>query len=405
MKSLTVKLGVILIGICLLIYYGYVNAQDSTYWDLVTIGGKCGFKDSKGKIVIKPQFDECYYFFEGLSTVRMKNKWGVIDETGRVVISPKFDDPITFIEGYAIVKVGEKYGYIDRTGKYIIEPKFIEASIFSDGLAKVRDGEKYGYIDITGNYVIEPKFNSASIWFFDGLASVKVGDKWGYIDKYGNYIIEPQFADAFLFSEGFAAVNFGFKWGYINKEGKSVFESRFDKASSFSPDGLASVKVGEKWGFINKKGDVVIDPKFDGPISPNFGPDFYNGMARVKIDGMKASIDVSGQVISSDWKYCCRGSDEATFVYYNKKNMSYPSKNIVRMWSKWVQMGKGYNMQLLDIDCLNKTIKVLNTTSYGRDGKVIYSDSKSPEKSEPDYIVPNSLMEGLSDIVCSQKLK
>lgn len=371
MKSSSLKLGVILICIWLLISYGYTNAEDSADWSPVQIGGKCGFKDSKGKTVIRPQFDECNYFYEGLAAVKIRGKWGFINETGKVVISPRFSESSTFLDGLAIVKVGEKSGYIDMTGNYVIEPKFDEASIFSDG-----------------------------------LAPVMVGDQWGYIDRSGNYVIEPKFIDAFLFSEGFAAVNLGSGWGYIDKQGKPVFGSQFfDRASSFSYNGLASVKVGNRWGFINKKGDMVIDPKFDSPLGSDRGPTFYGGKARVIIDDRIENIDVGGEIISGDWVSCCAGKDGLTFVYYNQNKTNYLSKNIVRVWSKWINPGVENTMDLDEIDCLNKTYKTLNITSYDKERRVVSSYSNTPEKSELHYIVPNTLMENLSDIVCPQKSK
>ena len=335
MKSL-VRLGVIFICMVLLVSYGFTEAEDSKYWP-VEVDEKCGYEDKVFNIVIKPQFDNCDFFYEGLARVKIKDKWGFINETGKIVISAKFDEVMfRFYEGLASVEVGGKWGYIDKTGKYVIEPKF-------------------DYADDS---------------FTDGLARVRIGDKWGYIDKTGKYIIELKFAFASPFWEE-----------------------------------LASVKVGNKWGFINKKGDIVIDPRFDFDSPLRLSPFFRLGKSWVKIDNKWKNIDMSGEIISKDWEYCYQNKVGVQFVYYNKKSMSYPSKNIVRVWAKWVKLGEGYNMDLHEIDCLNKTTKLLNSTRYNKEGKVISSYSLSAEKSELNYIVPNSLMEGLSDSACSPKSK
>jgi len=399
MKSLLVRFGVILICIWLLISYGYGMGQDSTNLIPAHIGGKCGYKDKKGRMIIRPMFDECSFFIEGLAAAKIRNKWGFIDETGKMIITPKFDLVFSFSNGLAGVKIGEKWGYIDKRGKYVIDPKFDYAHTFVDGLASVKDGEKYGFININGNYVIEPRFDLAYNWWSEGLTFVKVGDKWGYIDRSGNYVIDPRFLDASPFSQGLAAVNLGSGWGYIDQKGRPLFGSTsFNRAENFTQDGLAAVKVANKWGFINKKGDIVIDPKFDS-LDPDVGPMFSEG--RAMVEGF-ISIDVSGQVISEDWILCARGKDDIHFVYYNKKNISFPSKNTVKLWSKWVELGKGYDMSLSEMDCLNKTYKFVSLTYYNKEGNVTSSHSYAPEKSELRYIVPNTLMEILFDKVCSQ---
>ena len=52
------------------------------------VGEKFGYIDKAGKIVINPQFDDAYNFFEGLASVGVEDKWGYIDQTGRYVWEP-----------------------------------------------------------------------------------------------------------------------------------------------------------------------------------------------------------------------------------------------------------------------------------------------------------------------------
>ena len=142
----------------------------------VKVGGKWGFIDTKGEMVISPQFDEAGKFSEGLAAVFSQCRWGYIDKTGAFVIKPQFKFALEFSEGLAVVdphpanegpcppgKSHGKLGYINRSGKLVIEPQFDLAFQFIKGVARVsivnpkdENDLKQGYIDKTGKYIWKP---------------------------------------------------------------------------------------------------------------------------------------------------------------------------------------------------------------------------------------------------------
>jgi len=208
---------------------------------MVKVGGKVGFADETGKLVINPQWDSAFPFNEGLAMVCV----GECD--------------YEHIAGYRLTKNFQritleqtyKYGFLDESGKLAINPSFEEARNFSEGMAAVCLGigcyytldrkdksRKWGYIDKAGSIIIPAQFDEAYD-FKEGLASVSVGGKWGYIDKTGKFLINPQFDDAGPFEKGFAQVGLKvpgkeessnpydgskIKFGYIDKTGKYIWE-------------------------------------------------------------------------------------------------------------------------------------------------------------------------------------
>uniref|UniRef100_A0A7C4CB44 WG repeat-containing protein n=1 Tax=candidate division WOR-3 bacterium TaxID=2052148 RepID=A0A7C4CB44_UNCW3 len=61
----------------------------------------------------------------GLFPVIVGGKWGYIDKSGSLVVNPQFDWAADFSEGLARVGIGVwplKYGYIDKNGKFVWEP-------------------------------------------------------------------------------------------------------------------------------------------------------------------------------------------------------------------------------------------------------------------------------------------
>jgi len=148
----------------------------------VEIDGKWGFIDKNGKQIIAPQFSEAWDFSDGLARVRfgdaiadfrsskenlreslsklqsdeITGKWAYVDKTGKVVIKPQFDQAWYFAEGLAPVRIEQKWGYIDKTGTIVIPPQFDRAYCFMDGCAPVEVGNKIGYIDLVGKWIWKP---------------------------------------------------------------------------------------------------------------------------------------------------------------------------------------------------------------------------------------------------------
>jgi hypothetical protein len=291
-------------------------------------GGKHGYIDQMGNVVIEPQFDYAGQFSEGLAYVIEDDKVGYIDGTGRYVIEPQFgtwaesgiggtdtlgpDDFFTFSEGLASVIRGGKHGYIDQSGAFVIEPQFDYAGDFSEGRAPVLVDDGWGFIDRTGQFILEPQGGFVE-GFSEGLAAVEVGDKWGYIDRTGTFVIEPQFDYATVFSGGLAVIGvsdpstYRAQWGYIDTTGNIVVEPQYDMAVSFT-EGLAAVQVGDRWGYIDTTGQFVIEPQFViqspdvGFIS--FTWMFSEGLAAMQVDDTWGYIDKTGTFVIQpqfDW--------------------------------------------------------------------------------------------------------
>jgi hypothetical protein len=190
----------------------------------ITVGGKIGFVDRSGKLLINPQFDSAQNFSEGMSLV-------CLGSCPFFEITTKADD--------------SKYGFIDEKGQFVVNPQYDGAMSFSQGLAAVclgrcgyaDDGSrKWGFLDKNGNIAIPLQFGYVYS-FADGLAPACVGKctnygtkfdgKWGFIDKSGKFIITPQFDDVNGFQNGIAQVTIGkakdAKKGYIDKTGKFVW--------------------------------------------------------------------------------------------------------------------------------------------------------------------------------------
>ena len=117
-------------------------------------------------------------------------------------------------------------------------------------------------------------------------------------------------------------------------------------------------------------------------------------------------------VWGTDWKQV--RSTGSAILYYDTEEITHPSKDIVKVSTKWAYTEKGiknakevfgdkyenlsYSIKSYEINCKDKASRILSITDYNKDGTVISSDSKTnPEWS---HISPETVLESLSKMVC-----
>jgi len=251
--------------------------------------------------------DQTFGFSEGLGRVELGGKRGFIDKTGRLVIQPQFEKAWDFSCGRAMIEKDGKRGYIDPTGRPVIEPRFPDARSFSEGLAGVRKDALWGFIDPSGKFAILPKFEDMDRGFSEGLAAVGADGLYGFIDKTGKFVVKPRYDNATNMLRGRAAVRKGKYWAYINKEGKEVTPFIFASTVGFGKDPCVAyvniptastwfmpndpndktgtIALGVKTCFIDPNGKIVFNPP------PGVDVGFFN-------EGLCMAIDrTSGQFL------------------------------------------------------------------------------------------------------------
>lgn len=88
--------------------------------------------DSKGKKACDfaaDHMDLC--MSDGLIAYEKGGKWGYVNTEGKVIIKPQYDEARSFSCGLAAVCKGEKWGFIDTSGEVVIEYQFAGADYFN----------------------------------------------------------------------------------------------------------------------------------------------------------------------------------------------------------------------------------------------------------------------------------
>lgn len=236
-----------------------------------------GLIDVSGKIVVKPRFDFCGTFRNGLCSITLKSKQGFIDKSGEFRISPKFDFCWDFQRGqtYTTMRKAHLWYIGSLTGGVSLLKRVQNARGVAEGVIPVVKDSTWQFIACDGSSLDFGFFESTGHCFHEGMIGVKNNGKWGAIGIDGSEKVPCCYHKIDNYCEGFAPVAVEIsssqksdrkkKWGYVDKSGTLVIEPKYDYVFDFC-SGVAEFWVGDpenldyESGYIDIKGSVIWGP-------------------------------------------------------------------------------------------------------------------------------------------------
>jgi len=88
----------------------------------VKVGGKLGFIDKTGTMMVNPVYENAHAFNEGLAAVQRGSKWGYIGTDGTTMIPLTYEEAGDFNQGLAQVKINSDLCWIGKEGKIAWSP-------------------------------------------------------------------------------------------------------------------------------------------------------------------------------------------------------------------------------------------------------------------------------------------
>ena len=202
---------------------GFACVYDSGRYRFIDKNGNFAFGETA-------KFLSAKSFSNGLAAIYADNgKWGYIDTKGKIVIQPQFEGAFNFDEKLAPVIKSGKIGFIDKTGKFVIQPVYESATEFENGLASVWKNCKYSHITSNGEIKTDVTQNKNYV-FSDGVSPAKaISPKdgmyyWGYIKTDGSWLVKPELDYASPLTNGKGYVWKDNRLGDITKDGKIVWQ-------------------------------------------------------------------------------------------------------------------------------------------------------------------------------------
>jgi hypothetical protein len=245
--------------------------------------GKFGFLDTRGKIIVKFNYDNARDFSEGWAAVRKNynSGWEYIDKDGKYKTNQSFETAFSFSEGLAVVQKNGKFAYLNKGGfNTAIQGDYKQVFDVKESLSIVsgikNDSLVYGFIRNDGTEVLSPRFEFIDN-FTEGAAVFVENGLAGMINSKGEILIPARYEELFRFDQSHYLFQQNGLQGLINLEGNQILPADY-RAIGLFHEGICGVKKGNLWGFANTEGDLIIPCKYS-----EIGSEFSNGIAYVHL--------------------------------------------------------------------------------------------------------------------------
>jgi len=294
----------------------------------VSINGKWGLINKKGKFVLQPEFDNVQpYMRAGKENVKYwlvkkTNKEGIYDPDKKIFIVPiKYNKIGFFNNGSAtiVIETGDsilswdktlipknKYGVLGPGLKILIPPIYdqIDRQRAFQEFFKVRKDGKEGIIAQNGNIILPTSYKL----IYEPFPSGKLPYRWavefedgkiGFTDQSGNLLYKSDYtyANSIQTSEDYSIVYKDSKQGLINSDFELVVPLEYYMLERLKEGFLLASKIidggNKRYGYIDYNGATLI------PFIFEYASGFKDGKATVKLPNDKDyhHIDLNGKFI------------------------------------------------------------------------------------------------------------
>ncbi len=273
---------------------GEIGAEEKTvanqYFAVYT-NEKWGVINSKGDIVLKPEYDEtiiipdtkkdvflCTY---DVNYIEGSYKAKVVDHKGKEIITGY--DTIQALENYdannnlwyetdvLLVSKDGKYGLVDFKGKELLKCEYeaIQALRGVKNSILIQKDGKYGLVDHIGATIIETEYKAIkpiSEDYANGYIVTNANNKMGVIGRDKSIAIEVKYQDVqAIYGNGNYVVKEDGKWSIINSEGVTYLKGKFDSIKSIDGENVIVIS-NKKYGVMTLTGETKIEPKYQEMI-------------------------------------------------------------------------------------------------------------------------------------------
>ena len=256
--------------------YDKIEALDDDYRTYrVVLGDKVGLLDPKGKVLLKPRYDDIvasasFNFSADFGSVGYElkevtpneEKYGFASNTGKVLLKPRFESvikaDISSSDYYIIVQEKGRKG-LYKNNKRIIDSKYQEIICGTTSIV-VKEYGKYGLYSLEGQELINPRFDQYKM--FGKYVTLVDGEKEYTYDGVGNQVAGSEFMIiSDVPDKNYIIVSDSNNKKTLIIDGR-VVQDRYDEII-YAFDDFFIFQKDEKMGVLQVNKGVILDPEYD----------------------------------------------------------------------------------------------------------------------------------------------
>ena len=203
--------------------------------------------------------------------VSREGKYGLVDFRGKELLSCEYDS-IQALKGVTnsiLVERDNNYGLVDNIGAIIIEPEYKQIEPISDryenGYIVTDTDNKVGVINRDKTVALEIKYQDIQPIYGDGNCVVKENDKWKIVNSEGTTYLEDEFDSIKSINGENVIIASNNEYGVMTLSGETKIETEYqDLTYAFGENYIFNQN--DKYGIINLSGEVVLEPDYDSLI-------------------------------------------------------------------------------------------------------------------------------------------
>ena len=239
---------------------------------------KWGYKNRKGRVIIKPIYDYAEGYRKNAAKVSRKGKYGLIDEIGRVIVPVKYQEVQSQITGH--------YVYF-----------------------RVKKGKKYGLFTDWGNQTIPFKYTRLDGFILNYWSRYKatLNQSTGIVDENDKVWIDFKYDDLWQLPNNkdrgiYKTVRAG-KWGLVREQIKvreknaEILPCIYDSIQVYSTTPkLYKYYKGKKYGLFGEYGNILLKAAYDS-VQRVGRYIYYSPSFLVTKNGLQGLYDADGKML------------------------------------------------------------------------------------------------------------
>lgn len=210
-------------------------------------------------------------FVEGLAVFRTEDGlYGYVNTKGEVVIKPQYISASIFQENIALITdKNDKKLAINRKGEILFDihlSQICTMSLYHNGMllfCNEDDFDQMGCLNNKGEKVIKPSSRINKLGLFEGeVAPFQKDGYWGFIDKKGEVLVRAKYQDVDFYNSDFACVKDKERWGIIDYNGEILCDFEYDKIYPFYNREYAYARSHDYYVLIDKTGKEISKKEY-----------------------------------------------------------------------------------------------------------------------------------------------